>query len=77
VGAFLVGYAWYFKPLGGACASYFQRNMTQPGIAIKLTATPGSIRSRPPAPGEHTDQVLRELGRAPADIAALRAACAV
>ena len=54
-----------------------QPDATQPGIAIKLTATPGSIRSRPPLPGEHTDQVLRELGRAPAEIAALRAAGAV
>lgn len=54
-----------------------QPGATQPGIAIKLGATPGSIRSRPPTPGEHTDQVLRELGRSPADIAALRAAGAV
>jgi len=54
-----------------------QPGATQPGIAIKLTTTPGSIRSRPPTPGEHTDQVLRELGRSPADIAALRAAGAI
>ncbi len=34
----------------------------QPGIAIKLSQTPGSIRGLAPLPGEHTDEVLRGLG---------------
>ncbi len=33
-----------------------------PGIAIKLSDTPGSIRRPPPTLGEHTDCVLRDLG---------------
>lgn len=34
----------------------------QAGIAIKLSETPGSIRHVGPALGEHTDEVLQELG---------------
>ena len=54
-----------------------QPDALQPGIAIKLGATPGSIRSRPPQPGEHTAAVLAELGYAAGEIAALRAAGAI
>jgi crotonobetainyl-CoA:carnitine CoA-transferase CaiB-like acyl-CoA transferase len=42
--------------------------------AVRLSATPGSIRHRAPTLGEHTDEVLRELGYSTEDIAALRAA---
>jgi len=42
------------------------------GQPIKLSATPGTIRSAAPHSGEHTDQVLGELGMAAADIKALR-----
>jgi crotonobetainyl-CoA:carnitine CoA-transferase CaiB-like acyl-CoA transferase len=34
----------------------------QVGIPIKLTDTPGRIRSPAPVPGQHTEQVLFELG---------------
>ena len=34
----------------------------QPGIAIKLSDTPGRIQGAAPALGEHTDEVLRALG---------------
>ncbi len=43
------------------------------GIAIKLSETPGSIRRAAPVPGEHTEEVLRELGMSAGDIAGLRA----
>jgi len=33
-----------------------------PGIVPKLSATPGAIRRRAPALGEHTIEVLGELG---------------
>jgi len=33
-----------------------------PGIVPKLSATPGALRSPAPGLGEHTDQVLRDLG---------------
>jgi crotonobetainyl-CoA:carnitine CoA-transferase CaiB-like acyl-CoA transferase len=45
----------------------------QVGLPIKLSATPGSIRSAPPSLGEHTDEILAELGFAAADVADLRA----
>ncbi len=34
----------------------------QVGIAIKLSDTPGKIRSLPPSTGEHTDEILGSLG---------------
>jgi len=43
-----------------------------PGIVPKLSATPGAIRSPAPRLGEHTDQVLGEIGYSASEIAALR-----
>jgi len=36
--------------------------VTQPAPAPRFSRTPGSIRRPPPQPGEHTDELLRELG---------------
>ena len=41
--------------------------------AVRLSATPGGIRRRAPTLGEHTDEVLREIGYSDDDIARLRA----
>ena len=51
--------------------------VTQVGVAPKLLATPGSVRRPPAAPGEHTGEVLAELGLGAARVAALRARGAV
>jgi CoA:oxalate CoA-transferase len=43
------------------------------GLPVKLSATPGAIRRRPPLHGEHTGEVLAECGLSQAEVAALRA----
>lgn len=47
------------------------------GPPIKMTATPSRVRHRAPLLGEHTDEVLRQLGYSNAEIARLRDAGAV
>jgi len=44
---------------------------------VQLSATPGEIRRRTPTLGEHTDEVLRELGYKDEEIGALKKAEAV
>jgi formyl-CoA transferase len=43
-----------------------------PGIVPKLSATPGSQRTKAPKLGENTDEILREIGLTPEQIAQLR-----
>ena len=42
------------------------------GIPIRFSETPGTIRSGPPAVGQHTDEVLASVGYSEEEIAALR-----
>jgi formyl-CoA transferase/CoA:oxalate CoA-transferase len=43
------------------------------GTPIKLSATPGSVRTAPPVLGQHTDQILRtELGLSDQEVSELR-----
>jgi crotonobetainyl-CoA:carnitine CoA-transferase CaiB-like acyl-CoA transferase len=44
---------------------------------IRLSATPLPVPTAPPTLGEHTDEVLAELGLAAAEVAALRAAAVI
>ncbi|WP_372717274.1 CoA transferase, partial [Immundisolibacter sp.] len=39
-----------------------QGPLTIPGIPLRLARTPGAIRRPPPALGEHSAQILGELG---------------
>ena len=50
------------------------KDLLLPGIVPKLSATPGATKWIGPKLGEHTDQVLRDLGYDAARIRALRAA---
>ena len=50
----------------------------QLGMPVKLSGTPGAVRTPPPALGQHTDAVLHgDLGIDPEEIARLRAAGAI
>ncbi|MDO8483915.1 MAG: CoA transferase, partial [Candidatus Limnocylindrales bacterium] len=44
----------------------------QVGIPFRLSETPASIRTPPPALGEQTNEILASLGYAPAETAELR-----
>jgi crotonobetainyl-CoA:carnitine CoA-transferase CaiB-like acyl-CoA transferase len=44
------------------------------GVPVKLSETPGAIRRPAPTLGQHTDEILGEIGLAPNEITALRAA---
>lgn len=44
----------------------------QTGVPVKLSETPGRLRTPPPALGQHTDAILRELGMSGREIDALR-----
>ncbi len=44
----------------------------QLGLPIKMSATPGKIWGPAPRLGQHTDEILSEMGRSPTEIADLR-----
>ena len=45
----------------------------QVGVSVKLSETPGSIRSLAPTLGQHTDAILADLGYSPHEVARWRA----
>ena len=42
------------------------------GVPIKLSDTPGSVRTAPPLLGQHTEAILEELGFSTDDVDRLR-----
>ena len=57
----------------GEAATDKVQQITGVASPLRLSATPPVLRNAPPALGQHTDEVLREMGLDPARIAALRA----
>jgi crotonobetainyl-CoA:carnitine CoA-transferase CaiB-like acyl-CoA transferase len=54
-----------------------ERQMAIAGIPVKMSETPGRIARRAPLVGEHTEEILREIGMADTRIAELRAQSAI
>ena len=48
--------------------------VTIAGVPIRMTATPGSVRHRAPLLGEHTDQILGDIGCATEEISSFKQA---
>ena len=57
----------------GEAATDKVQQITGVASPLRLSATPPVLRNAPPALGQHTDEVLGELGLDSARIAALRA----
>ena len=49
----------------------------QPGIALKLSETPGGVRTLAPYSGENTDELMDRLGYSKQEIESLRKANAI
>ncbi|MGE0878293.1 MAG: CoA transferase [Acidimicrobiia bacterium] len=74
------GQTWYDEPdvvANGWSVSYdhpVHGKFDQPGRFFEFSATPSRIYGPPPMIGQHTRDILRELGRTDGDIESLRAA---
>jgi alpha-methylacyl-CoA racemase len=65
-------------PHNAARGTFVDRDgITQPAPAPRFSRTPAKLDRRPPRPGEHTDEVLHELGYDGDEVAEMRAAGAI
>ena len=53
------------------------KSVKMTGVPVKLSGTPGEVGDAPPLLGQHTTDVLRELGYKDDDIAKLKKAGAI
>jgi crotonobetainyl-CoA:carnitine CoA-transferase CaiB-like acyl-CoA transferase len=53
------------------------KSVKMTGVPVKLSATPGAAGDAPPMLGQHTQEVLRDLGYQDADIDRLKKAGAI
>ena len=76
--ALMKAVTWLMKALSSLMAQWYYHGLAKPApvadTAVRLSETPGGIRHRAPVLGEHTGEVLAEIGYDESAVARLREA---